>query len=512
MEHVLPICKQIFSSKNEMPKTFEVTLPEYCPGITRVVKCDCICTVADSSYENGVVSSQIKAEARVVYISEQRGYLKAAVFPLEFVSVCDASRAVSGDSAKEIVKVCNYSCTAKPKGARSLEIKLVATVGVSLYLFEEHELFYADGNSDAELRTKTQTAVRRNIFSCRADEISEAISIDASMPPVAEIVDYSINPITDTVRTKDGELVFSGKANFSCIYRAEGGGSDTAEYIYLTKEIPFSGELASEKIKNGDRALLSARNASASVSTAFDPYGESRVINVSTDIVCNAEIFGDCEIEYADDGYCSAYECSFEMTEYACDTVCCDFNEQTEISEKFAADKAPLSQITETAVCLSSPVTEASDGRLYIDTVVTVTVFGSLESGEPSCIRTSFDAKFPIEGVAAQPEKRYIANTQVLSATAEIAYGEIIVTAVIETTGIVLEKRSIRAISKAEIAYDEPKPMCRSEYIIYYPDSGETLWDVAKKYEIPQKTLAEANGISDGVELEKKTVLIPCNL
>ena len=78
------------------------------------------------------------------------------------------------------------------------------------------------------------------------------------------------------------------------------------------------------------------------------------------------------------------------------------------------------------------------------------------------------------------------------------------------TDGAILEKKHIGAISDAESYYDRPKPVCRSEYIIYYPDRNETLWDIAKKYEIPKKKIAEANGFDESQSINRKTVLIPC--
>lgn len=514
MEHILPICRQIFFTKAEVPNVFEATLPEYSPGIIRTIRTDCLCTLSAAIFENGIISVKITAEVRIVYISEQKNYLKSAVFPFEFTHTFDASRTPPESVKPELqAKVFCVSCSAKPKGARSFEIKLNTAVSASLYICEETELYSETSGGDTELRMQTATALRRNIFCGNADELHEEITLDSSMPPAAEIADFSLTPILDKAEAGDGAIKFYGTAEFKCTYRAETAPDEArCEYIHLSQKLPFSGEITAPGISYSDKVYANVNLKKLEACTAFDPYGENRIVGVSAVIECEANVFGECRLEYSDDGYCAGYECSFKTAEYSSDILTEEISERTELSESFAADRTPLTRITDTVFRLSPATPEISDGKLYLDAKASVSVFGTLENGEPDCIQTVFSAKFPIESAEASPEKRYILSTQILSAKSELKDGEITVTAIAETQGAAIEKNTIRAISDAQISYDSPKALCRSEYIIYYPEKSETLWDIAKKYEIPQKTLAEANGIDESGTFDKKTVLIPCSI
>ena len=58
---------------------------------------------------------------------------------------------------------------------------------------------------------------------------------------------------------------------------------------------------------------------------------------------------------------------------------------------------------------------------------------------------------------------------------------------------------------------DKPKPVCRAEYIVCYPEPHEDLWSIAKKYEMPREALRNANGLTgDALPQGKRTVVIPC--
>ena len=50
----------------------------------------------------------------------------------------------------------------------------------------------------------------------------------------------------------------------------------------------------------------------------------------------------------------------------------------------------------------------------------------------------------------------------------------------------------------------------KSEYIIYYPDSSDTVWSTAKKYKVSPKEIMAINGIKNAQEISgRKTLVIP---
>ena len=38
--YTLPLCNPLFSDKADLPQEFEITLPEYLPGIGKIVRAD----------------------------------------------------------------------------------------------------------------------------------------------------------------------------------------------------------------------------------------------------------------------------------------------------------------------------------------------------------------------------------------------------------------------------------------------------------------------------------------
>ena len=180
------------------------------------------------------------------------------------------------------------------------------------------------------------------------------------------------------------------------------------------------------------------------------------------------------------------------------------------LSENIPLNNISLTEITDAELKLGSYSTELHEGKIFISAKAYALITGSDANGEPCCIDHRFTVKQCIDDTGNISEKKYIVCCNASPGEATLKDGELSLEYTLKTDGAVLKKNTVKAISDARIFYDKPKPLCRSEYIIYYPDKKETLWDIAKKYEIPQKTLADANGINEEQALNKKTVLIPC--
>lgn len=518
-KYTLPRCSVLFSDRIELPKTFDAALPEYCPGIQKIVKSHAAVTEVSAEAEAGAVTVNGKAVVHVTYLSDQNGYLKTVVFPFDFEHTFDAAKAQASDGSPEAsAEAYAVAVGVKPKGPRNMEIKTNLALCATLFDCGETALLTPESVSDAELHACTTTAAIHVKLTDSPEPLTEDITLDAGLAPIAEITDSTVKLFLNDIRTEEGMLKYGGTAVFRCTYRAESAPDATAaDYVYLTKEIPVNGEIADGRLQSGMTVTGRILPAQTEAGSSFDPYGESRVINATVGYTVCFDAFDETEIEYFDDGYCAAYECDFETGSHSFERLCGTVKDAVRIEEKLHADRSQLVNVTDADMTLHISGAEVADGRLFAVGKAGVLISGSDEKGEPECMQTTFAVHLPIESVHdALPENRYLMNTRITACSAVLRDGEILLTADAETDGVILEKCRISAIDRAEVHYDAPKPLCKAEYIIYYPDAGETLWQIAKKYEIPAEALCSANGIGGGMDgcvgNERKTIVIPCQV
>ena len=514
-KYTLPVCSTVYSDRTEKAKVTDVSLPEYYPNIVKIIKTDGVVSSLYTDQRDNAVTLSGTANIRVTYVSDQNGYIKTASFPLDFEHTFDA-RFVRDENALYVYEPYAYvlAASSKPKGPRSIEIKSNIALGVTVCDDRDTELLSEDGAQDVELHPNTVRTAKRLRLPTASENLHDDITLESGMPAASEIADSYAMLRLDDIKTENGALVYNGTAAVKCTYRAENGDpSAEAEYVYLTKDVPIGGEVVDERVEEGMAAVGRLVLTDIECGCSFDPYGESRIINVNIGCDFVGEVFSESETEYFDDGYCPSYECDFKHSTYNCERIAGKIAETAYISEKLHSDRSSLVQISDTYMQLNVGGAEVADGVLFVNGKASVWISGLDERGEPDCLNTSFNLHTPLEGVRdVSPDKKYVVSADLSSCDASIQNGEIVIEAEADIRGVALEKFRIDAISSADVNYESPKEKCKSEYIIYYPDRNESLWDIAKKYEMPEDDIKSANGLKPESETtgDKKTVIIPC--
>lgn len=509
--YTLPVCNVVFNNKAEIPQDFEVTLPEYLPGIGKIVRTDAELFGLSSDFSDGRITVKGKYRVRLLYNDEKSGYLKCASFPFDFEHSFDAQIALSGTPVIE-ENGCILSVTAKQKSPRTVGFSLGIALSVTVSDSAALPLLSPD-NADIDLRAcHTSCAVHTKLCS-DTQTVKEDIVLEGGLAPIADIVDYTPVFSLDELSSSDGAVRFSGNVLFKCTYRAESApDAQNAEYVYLTKVLPFEGEIPSPEARHGLTVTGKLRPEECDVGSSFDAYGENRVIHLSLDYQVFADLFDETEVTYFDDGFSPAYACDFEKSTYVFDVPGGTVKEHGRFEQVLRADREGFTEIADAGIRFDTLTPEISDGKVTLVGRGSAWVLGANERAETVGTSAVFNVRLPLESLHdASPETRYLLNTECRDCKAVLRDGEILLSADTETTGVCLGRERITAIGRADIHFDEPKPLCKAEYIVYYPEKNEDLWDIAKKYEIPRASLRHANGlVGDALPQNRKTIVIPC--
>lgn len=510
--YTLPLCNTVFSDKAEFPFNVEASLPEHLPGIGRIVRAEARFTALTASLVSGGVSVSGKLNVQVLYLSDKQSTLHSTVFPASLEHTFEASKMPEpvGEAIPQASGTV-LSAVARPRGARALDVRVGICLNVRVEDMGSRTLLDPDSVPEAELHACHTTAVTQKKIVYAPEAVVESITLDSDRPNASDVILHTLELSLADCHTENGRLVYAGSAVFRCTYRAEANeDADEAQYVYLTKELPFDGSVEEEELQSGMTVAVQLQPGVSEVTSTFDPYGESRVLEFSFSYTLNAEVFSETELSYFDDGYCPTFGCELEKSACATESIVGFIRSHDRIEEALRGERGLPVEITDSGAVLTALSPEISDEKLYLTGKLGVWVLGRDEKGEPICVEGVFPVRLSTDTtVVSGAERRYITDTVCIACDAVLRDGEILVRVETETSGLCLEKHRFAAIDRAVLHYDEPKPLCKAEYIVYYPDPEETLWDIAKKYEVSRDLLRAANGMS-GDELPGRTVVIPC--
>ncbi|MBQ3901195.1 MAG: DUF3794 domain-containing protein [Clostridia bacterium] len=487
----------------------EFILPDYLPEIRKILSC-----TAEALPENKYVDGPcVESSGLVVYSVLYLGNgpeLCSAPLQSEYSVKIRVRGGTEGVGARDVgvTTVCeSVSCRATGPRSLTLVAKLVTNVLATGRKSAEPAVTAASGGETADptpadlisieyLRRPVRCSAAR--FYGTSGDVSGEFSVPAAQGD-GEIVAPAVVRCTGTAYVTDaawdgGGLRVKGEVRV----RALTSGSD-GKYFSVDSSAPFEERIdpGAEFSPDGDAAGAAfARLASLTV----DDAGGGR-------FAWTAEYDIDGEIWETGDGeaVCDAFStaCSDE-TEFV-DVDAVRFAGGIDATFSAGSSVPAPSARNRTVVTSSGKVTGCraevrDDGTVVFTgncTVTAVTAGDGAASPEEVTFPVRYERSVPAlagdAGSNGAPDVRWV--MKVISTGARLDGDKLSADAEIAVEASVTARERIRAVSGVILKKDEPAETDGNVIRLYYPDEGETAWDIAKRYRVSPDSVSGDNPV-----------------
>ncbi len=510
-ENNLPVYEKTTSEKAEIRLSSEDSIPEYLPNMARIVKVNVYACTAEKTAEENALTVSVHITYSVLYVSDFHDRMKCAVFTdtgTHTFPIKGLGAILSGGGFAD-VSVCPVLGTAQNTGTRRLKLSSVIRLQCEVVSKRCAELFCPSEAEELKLLEKQVTVLDVTETSESDLHVTGTIPLDGEMPGADEVVYTDASLCVQSCEVRDGMLRVSGQALVNCMFLA-GENPEGTEYISLTKELPFSGEtpVATEDAP----PLCAARLCIGSVSgeSVRDSYGDGRGIAVDITAKMTARLYGSVGCRVVEDVFCLCHDCTCEVREQSYDTLSGMITESAEITERVRTELGSITKLLFATPVSCSVGLEVSEGKTWAVGRVELSLTGTSDLGAPASAVCSVPYRFRLSGTAETDKPKYDAALYVCHVECTIENGEVKCTLGLLCRAVLY--RCASALSVTALSIDEQNEVrrSRSEYIIYYPDSADTVWSVAKKYRIPPEALVRANSLMEAESLsERRNLIIP---
>ncbi len=505
---------RVFDRAEPCELSDDYTLPDYMPAVGRVLSCTA-CVAPPALYiASGSIEYAGGMRYRLMYESADDSSLWCAELPTEYdiFVTPDRDSSLPSDPAKlsELADVRAENVTARITAPRRMTVKSRVRLTTDLSAEKAFEPNLRGDLSDPDA-VKTLTAKAPSGLSVSAtsapvscrDKIthaelglsdSDAIRIISSR---SDVMIKSLEPIADSLECR-GDLCVS------LMFIKEGEGERPRR---VSRKIPFSGtvELGAQNI--GTRAYGSCPNLTA--------HADDDGITLEGDILLCAESEGATEVTYLRDIYSQAADCETSRTKLNIRHPVSCFNANATLSA--SSDTASLGfdsgmKLADFSARIVDHESSISNGKLNLNGKMKIS---ALADNGAELIPAEFDSdfKYAADIPEAAGSEELISN--IIPSLCDIRCridGDRIFADCELCVAVKVEKEStmnvISEINFSPFASETPRA---SQILICYPASGETLWDVAKRYRSDAKTIAEKNSFetaSPDAEITAKYLII----
>ncbi len=513
MEKYLPCYEKSFFERTEKNVSCEISLPEYLPNASRIVKvstraCADECeAVKDSLYVRGHINFF------VIYLSDFKDKLKCASASADF------SHTFPAKGIEDAVKDSGYfdlNCSVSEErgqlmSPRKLGVSCKVSVCAEAVTVKKTEIFDTEESDTVhKLCKKTELLELTKLPKCEVT-FEDNVPLDEGMPEITEMVFSDCGVSSVSAYCRDGKVNYNGTLELCCLYLAQD--EDGEQYISFEKELDFNGTIDAGDIPDGAFIVTRAAVLSLSTDPVQNNYGESSMCSVSAGIVLSSKVFYTAQEELLCDAFCTGYECDCELKNIVYDSFVCGTDETVRVNEDIRANLGSITDIVSKSISVSVVSTELLGKTPVFNLRAALRLLGTNEQGGLESVNTAFNFKAQSEHeLEFIPDRcRFDAEAYVKKCDCKIENGEIKCEITLGICCCAYGRKTVRTVTALEI--DTECEFCRdkSEYILYYPCDKDTVWSCAKKYKVSPKALLAVNGmeLTENDFGSRKAVVIP---
>lgn len=472
----------------------EFTLADYFPEVRRVISV-CAKAIPEGRFVSGnTIDCDGVVSFIITYLGED-STIASAPFTVEYsqsIAFPDLPEGTDGNPCVCDTIVESSSCRVTDPRKISLKAHLRTRVFADMLIGSDEkyvdekgtpisgtELLSVERCCESKKSMRTFSGLKSSSVTgnVRGGDIARAISADGAI----NIID---------AHAHEGRVVVRGEAVVFILCQKNDG-----IYVTLREKEAFETEVDISEAKAGDFARAFGRAASVTVSSSTDG------MNFEIEYDMEAQVMRPEEIALCADAYSTAYEsypvmCDREI--YA--PLKCSVLHLTQTGDiKRKSETVPGEYTVGMWASAIADKMDITDGKMTLSGTITVQA-SIAKNGEvdPEEGKIPFMITTDVSDTDIQ-NPVWRADIQVIDLNGRVGTDVISVGAELVISIFAVDRKRVSCVQR--VVLDRSKPRKKASGVrIYFPDEGESIWSIAKKYSSCRRTLEKLNGWQEGME------------
>lgn len=486
------LCNQ----KLEHPLETELLIPDYLPGIFKIVKALVFPVILQKQVSGTKYAVEGYLRITLLYQSDGEEGLCAVEqkvpFQKQFELKSTSSKAVFGEVEGEIEYL---NCRAVNQ--RRVDIRGAYYLTARVFGQAEEEIVTVISGEGVQQKVVPVQATSLVTQGDKQFTLEESLLFDTK--PMAILYTNCRAQVGD-VKVIAGKAVVKGEVTVEITYRAQG----SSRLLKVEKTLPFNQIVDLEGATESCRCTVHIDVNGCTIST-----GESgEDTTVSATCLLNARVYKEGEYYAVKDAFSTLYEMEVEPKALITDLLCDTFTNTIEVKVggPLPDDSA---EIVDCLITKGPPELMEAEGGLAVHGKLTAHLICKNSLGEMECYDKTGEYTLP-KRYALLPENAvFFAESRVVGCICSKSGAETSAEISLVVSGQLLERRSTEVANLAEAGDMLRREGDEAALIIYYAQKGEDVFYIAKHYHASPEKISRLAGLSGDVVEEKCQLLIP---
>lgn len=504
IEQAIGVNERIYEGAAEQAVDADITLPDYCPDIQRILKC-MVCPRINSVQ---VVGDRITADGsalvRILYVSDT-GKICSYEQSYPFSKYVEVKGLDAGTCATVHPTVSYVNCRAVNQ--RRVDVHGMLRLAFQAVRKQDEKIITGADGDGVQLKRAARQTVSAVGDVERSFSLSEVIELDEEKPSIAQMIQTTATPVISDVKTISNKLLLKGELVLHVYYIPE---SEENDLVEVEHSIPISQIIEVEGIEEDSESEIALQVAATDVLPKSDSAGEQRLLDISARISAEVSANREVELPVLVDAYSTQHEMDLEQKNV-------DFLRKLEQFQDSFVAQGNLNALPEgvdrvfgmwSGEIQQTPA--VADGALQISGTVMVHILYQDASGQAGYVERPIDFTYrralqiPVERLHCKPMMQVRNSNWMMGADNRLD-----VKVELEISATVYSLDTDRIITGMAPDLQKEKSDTGAALTIYFTDPGEAVWDIARRYNTTVDAVQQENGLTAPTVENKRMLLIP---
>ena len=495
----------LFDETLEQPVDTEFTLPDYCPEITRVLKCKITPKISSKSINGGSLGIEGIAYVCLFYVDGDSGQVRSYEYPVQFARSLDLGQSLDGASACVRAYTDYVNCRAVSE--RRVDVHGALTLRVKITKLRTMNIVTDVDGAGVQMLRGSAPATSPVGMAEKYLILNDEIELSQGKQSIRSLLRTDARAVASECKIISNKIIVKGELLLSALYCGEENG----EAEVLESAIPLSQIIDMDGVNEACDCAVAIDVVSLDMKPRTGMSGEARTLTVAAKLCITVRAFCNSDIPMIYDAYSTDYDAEVDTDDVTFEKVVCPVNESYLCKKTLEFSPDSIGRVTD-LWCETPPAAARNEeSQLVINGTVLICMLVTDTQGAPAYYERPVEYEYRHEmglvpkGMRCEPEITAVAASYTIGGSDNIeARVELNVRA------DVFEVTKLPVVTDVRVREDAPKSKDdRAALVIYYADDGERIWDIARRYNTSVDEVTQLNSLTGDELSSAKMLLIP---
>ena len=504
IKNTINICNIAAKGETQAMSDGDVIVPDIKPDILKLLQVDADACITDKYIENGRLIICGRVDYKVLYVPDsEKEKIKSILTSMEFRQAVDAGNAKP--ESKIILKPTVERVEFSAVNSRKLRIRAIVHIEYEVSSIENCEI--CNDISDSEIEKIYNDVTYENTVDISEHDftVKETLEIPSGASSAAEVLKADVRIYDTEYKSVTGKVIVKGICGICVLYT-----DDDGEIRFVESEVPFTEVLDAEGVGEDTVCDIEYSLLGVMCDARPDTDGDMRLLCLDIDIsaaikgteIKNTKLIKDCFMPYMKTDVQSkeiVLRTTVERPE-SLNTI----REVIAFPQNVPEVSGVYNVMTNTVMTKS----ELSKNKILCEGKVEAYILYLTNSTENPVY--SFKKDIPFSYMIECKNSTEALDCEIKSGVKHVSYnlnsgGEVELRCLISIECMLIKEERISTLYDVSITEAQKS----REIVICFAHNGERVWDIAKRYGIPQESLNRHNDLEGEVIEGEKRLFIP---